>query len=60
MVTINKGSVYFDAGSITCDELLLDYHHSDMNIGDEIRITIKKLDYISSPRRERHFRGCHI
>lgn len=58
VVTVNKGAVYFDAGSITSDKLLLDYHHADMNIGDEIRITIKKLDYISSPIRERLFSGC--
>lgn len=55
VVTINRGIVSIDAGSITTNNILLDYYHSELNIGDEIRVTLKKLDFISSPLRERFF-----
>lgn len=60
LVTVKNGLVWVDAGAITQDKVLLDYYHSEMNIGDEVCITIKKLDFISPPIRERYFRGCSL
>ena len=55
VVTINQGQVSVDAGSITTDNVLLDFYHSDLDIGDEIRVTLKDLDFVSSPISERSF-----
>ena len=56
VVTINQGQVSVDAGSITAGNVLLDFYHSNLNMGDEIRVTLKNLDFVSSPLSERIFR----
>lgn len=55
VVTINQGQVFVDAGSITANDVLLDYYHSDLNIGDEVRVSLKDLDIVSFPLNERNF-----
>jgi len=55
VVTINQGQVSVDAGSITDDNVLLDFYHSNLNMGDEIRVTLKNLNFVSSPLSERIF-----
>ena len=40
VVTINQGQVSVDAGSITAGNVLLDFYHSNLNMGDEIRVTL--------------------
>ena len=57
VVTINQGQVSVDAGSITAGNVLLDFYHSNLNMGDEIRVTLKNLDFVSSPLSERSFSG---
>ena len=53
----NQGQVSVDAGSITAGNVLLDFYHSNLNMGDEIRVTLKNLDFVSSPLSERSFSG---
>ena len=55
VVTINQGQVFVDAGSITAGNVLLDFYHSNLNMGDEIRVTLKNLNFVSSPLSERIF-----
>ena len=55
VVTINQGQVSVDAGSITAGNVLLDFYHSNLNMGDEIRVTLKNLNFVSSPLSERIF-----
>ena len=52
---LNQGQVSVDAGSITAGNVLLDFYHSNLNMGDEIRVTLKNLNFVSSPLSERIF-----
>ena len=56
-VAIDQGQVSVDAGYITDGNVLLDFYHSNLNMGDEIRVTLKNLDFVSSPLSERSFSG---
>lgn len=55
VVTVNRNKVSVDAGSITSDSILLDYYHSELNVGEEICVSLRNLDFVSLPLRKRSF-----
>ena len=54
VITIHKGIAKIDIGSITKDETLFDYYHSEMGIGDKIDVKICDLNMCSLPITVRH------
>ncbi len=56
MLTVNKGKSTVNLGGMTPDNELLDYYFSELDVGDNIIITLKNLNKISEPIRKRKFK----